>query len=592
MSARSEPPALLRVLMAIAAGVLLAAVADARARAGEPAVLLFWLAILVIIAPAAYLLDGADARRGERITTVLAVGLGLYAVKVLRDPFAFTFGDELAHLRNLQQILDRHALFGTNTILPVTARYPGLESVTAAIASTGGLSPFAAGLLTVAIARTLFMLAIYLLYEHLTGSQRVAGIGALVTTAAPTFLYFSAQFSYESLAVPIAVAALYTLARRQSATGTADRRRWSLLTVALGAGVVATHHLTSYALIVFVLAVCVLTTVRGAARDAPWRPLAALAALTALMTATVASQTAGYLSPVISNAISSIGRTLALEAGPRALFSGGGGGVPTPPAERLLAVVAIVLLTAAILAGVRAARRERWFTPIVTVLALAAVGYLLTQPLRLIPAAWESANRAGTVLFVGVGLIAATGLFWWLAPKPGSGRRRLGLALALTAIVGGGIVAGWPSALRLAAPYRARATDATVEPPAVDLARWVAAELAPGVVIGAQDADARLLVTIGGQPALQGVNPDIEGVLDATTIEPWQRQLLREHRIALVVADRRTLSADNIAGYAFQRGRPELLPAATTGKFDRADTDRLYDAGNLVVFDVRRLWLP
>lgn len=592
MSARSGPPPILRVLMAIAAGVLLAAIADARARAGEPAGVLFWLAILVIVAPAAFLLDGRGVRRGERIATVLAVGLGLYAVKVLRDPFAFTFGDELAHLRNLQQILDRHALFGSNTILPVTARYPGLESVSAAIAAMSGLTPFASGLLTIAIARTLFMLSIYLLYEHLTGSQRVAGIGALVTTAAPTFLYFSAQFSYESLAVPLAVAALYALARRQSAGDERERRRWSLMLVLLGGGVIVTHHLTSYALVAFLLLVCLLTAIRNGRRAAPWRPFMALTALTLLMTATIASQTAGYLSPVIGGAIRSIARTIALEAGPRALFSGGGGGAPTPPAERLLAVVAIVLLTAAILAGARAARRERWFTPIVAVLTLAAVGYLLTQPLRLIPAAWESANRAGTVLFIGVGLIAATGLFWWLSPKPGSGRRRFGMALALTVIVGGGIVAGWPSALRLAAPYRAVTAGAAVEPPAVDLSRWAAAEIAPGTVIGAQDADARLLVTIGGLPALQGVNPDVEGVLDAPTIEPWQRRLLREHRIALVVADRRTLSADNIAGYAFQRGRPELLPAATTGKFDRADTDRLYDAGDLVVFDVRRLWLP
>lgn len=591
MTARREPPPpLLRVLMAIAAGVLVAAVADTRARAGDPARLLFWLAILLIVAPAAFLLAGRRAGRAERIAIVVATGLGLYAVKVLRDPFAFTYGDELAHLRNLQSILDGHALFGTNTILPVTARYPGLESVAAALSATAGISPFAAGLLTIALARTLFMLAVYLLYERLTGSPRLAGVGALLTTAAPTYLYFSAQFSYESLAVPLGVAAVYALARRQTAPDAAARRRWSLLLVALGAGVIATHHLTAYALVAFLLAVCGVTALREQPRWAPWRPSAVLAALTVAMTATVAGQTTSYLSPVIGGAIRSIADTIALEAGPRKLFSSPGGVDPTPPPERLLAVLAVILLTTAILAGIRAARRSPWASPIAVVLALAALGFLGTQPLRLVPAAWESANRAGTVLFIGVGLIGAAGLFWWLHPDAGRTLRRVTLALVLTAIVGGGIVAGWPSALRLAAPYRATAGGETVEPPAVDLARWAAAELRPPVVIGAQDADARLLVTIGRQPALQGVHPDIAGVLDATRIEPWQRTLLRDNKVALVAVDRRALSSDNIAGYAFQRGTPILLAPATVTKFDRADTDRLYDAGNLVVFDVRRLW--
>ncbi len=61
------------------------------------------------------------------------VGLALYAAKLLRDPFGFTFGDELAHLHNLQEILATGGLFGSNSILPVTPRYPGLESAAAAV---------------------------------------------------------------------------------------------------------------------------------------------------------------------------------------------------------------------------------------------------------------------------------------------------------------------------------------------------------------------------------------------------------------------------------------------------------------------------
>lgn len=581
------------LLLAAAAGLAVIAGADALSRTGSPGGnVLFWLGLALIVLPAALRLVGEDASGGERVATVVLVGLSLYAIKVLRDPFAFTYGDELAHLHNLQQIDASGTLFGSNSILPITPRYPGLESVAAGLSRTGGSSPFAAGLVLVALARATFMVCVYLIYERLTGSARLAGLGALLGAAAPTFLFFSAQFSYESFAVPLASVALLALARRQTASGETERRRWGIVLVLAAAAVIPTHHITSYALVALLLAVCLVQTVLTRARDAPWLVTAVVALLTLAWLTLVASRTVGYLSPVLSDAVSNIADTIRRESGTRTLFrSSGGDAGSTPTAERVVALGAIALLASAILAGLITRRRAWRRDALLLIFGVAALLYLGTLPLRVVPAAWETASRSGSFLFIGVGITAAAGILWWVQRGDAArGSRRVWAAVAVTLMIAGGVIAGWPASLRLAQPFRLDVAGTTLEPPGVAAARWSRAELGPTRRLGAQDADARTFLVDGRQTAFQGVNPDIRGMLDAETLEPWQRELLRRNRLGLLVTDRRTVSADNIAGYFFDRGTPDLAPPATTGKFDLPAVDRLYDSGDIVVFDVRGLW--
>lgn len=579
------------LLLGAAAGIAAIAGADALSRTGSSGGgVAFWLGLVLIVFPAALRLTGADAGSGERAATVVLVGLSLYAVKVLRDPFAFTFGDELAHLHNLQQITATGRLFGSNPILPVTPRYPGLESVAAGLSRTGAASGFAAGLVLIAAARTAFVLSIYLVYERLTGSARLAGLGALLCAAAPTFLFFSAQFSYESLAVPLAGVALLGLVRRQSATDAVERRRWSAVTILAAAAVVPTHHITAYALTALLLAVCVAQSILTRPRDAPWVVAGVVAALTLAWLILVASRTVGYLSPVLTDAVDNIADTVRRESGTRTLFRSTGGVEQTPWGERVVALGAVALLALAIVTGLATRWRTWRRRPLLLILGLAALAYLATLPLRVVPAAWETASRSGSFLFVGVGLTAAAGLSWWLGRGDDTPARRALAAAAVTLLIAGGVIAGWPSSIRLAQPFRVSVAGTTLEPPAVAAARWSRERLGPGRRVGAQDADARILLVDGRQTAYQGVHPDIRGMLDAESLEPWQRRLLRENRLGILVTDRRTISADNIAGYAFDRGRPELAPAATSAKFDLPTVDRLYDAGDLVIFDVRGLW--
>lgn len=578
------------VALAAAAGVLLIAGAHALSRTGgSGGTALFWLGVGLIVIPASLMITGSRATRNERAATVVLVGLGLYAAKVLRDPFMFTFGDELAHLTNLQQISETGRLFGSNSLLPITPQYPGLEALTQGIASTGACSPFAAGIAVIAAARALFMLTVFLIYERLTGSSRLAGVGALITTAAPTFLFFSAQFSYESLAIPLGVLGIFTVVRRQTAVDAQERRAWGTVLVLTAAGLIATHHLTAYVFLAFLVLACLLVSALERPRNAPWVETGIVASLIAAMLVLVASQTVGYLSPPVVDALNGVLDTLKREDVPRQLFTAGGGAPQTSAAERIVAVGALGLLALLVLTGLR----TRWPTwrrsPVLVILALAAVGYLVIQPLRLVPAAWETANRSGSALYLGVGIAAATGLMWWFERRPPRPWRHAVVALSTTLLIAGGVIAGWPADLRLGQPFRVKDGAQTREPPAAVAAQWARAELDPGTRMAAQNADARLMVVLGRQTAFQGSNPNYEDLLAAPTLEPWQRALLRDNRIALLVTDRRPASTDNISGYFFDRRAPVLAPLATAGKFNLPSVDRLYDDGTLVIFDVRGL---
>src|SRR5438552_4512474 len=175
---------------------------------------LFWTGLLLMFIPTAARVVSAKPTRQERIGLLTILGIGLYLVKFLQSPVAFILMDESAHWRTLTNILGSGHLFGHNALLPVSPFYPGLEGVTSALASVSGLSPFAAARLLIGVARVIIVVALYLLYERVSGSARVAGIATLLYMGNPGFLFFDTQFAYESLALPLASLVLFALARR------------------------------------------------------------------------------------------------------------------------------------------------------------------------------------------------------------------------------------------------------------------------------------------------------------------------------------------------------------------------------------------
>ncbi len=176
---------------------------------------LFWLGLMVMLLPAVYRLAAAEATRRERLGVIVLLVWGFYAVKLLHSPFTLTFADEFVHVFNAEATLASGYLFNPNSILRVTAYYPGLAAVTTALADVTGLPVMAAAVVLIGAARLVLVLAIFLLFEQVSGSTRVAGLGAVLFMGQSSFLYWSAQFSYESLSFPLVIAALLMAAKRR-----------------------------------------------------------------------------------------------------------------------------------------------------------------------------------------------------------------------------------------------------------------------------------------------------------------------------------------------------------------------------------------
>jgi len=573
-------------------GLLLCAYANTLSReALDPTSLLYWAGVLLIALPIFWRLTSREASFSERLGLVCLLGLSLYAVKVVRDAPLFSFSDELVHAFNADQIATHHHLFRFNPILPVTPNYPGLEGATSALMTITGMSSYGAGIVVVGAARLSLMIALFLLFNRIGGSARTAGLAVAIYAGNFNFLFWGAQFSYESIALPLFVVVLMAVAERD-----ASPREWARdwgVPIVLGiAAIVVTHHLTSYATAVFLggLAVVYWALRRNWGWPNPWRYAILAAVLAVGWLLLVASSTFGYLGPVIGEAFEAIFNTASGEAPPRGLFQGKGSSIPaTPLPARGIALLGVALLGLAVLFGLKRFWRGYRKDPYALIFALASIAFFATLLLRLAPAAWETGNRLSEYLFVGLAFIAAlSGLQNWApAKRPWAGRAALTAGLGVVLV--GGAISGWPWDLQLAAPIRASAEGRTISSAPLALGEWAKQNLPEDSRFAASTADARILMAPGERVAFAGKTPDIQDMLEEPALSDWELPLLREEGIRYIVADRREISSDATRGYAFSiRGEePELMPLATVTKFAGLPrARRIYSSGDISVYEL------
>lgn len=573
------------------AGVLACSIANALARTGnEPTQLLYWFGILLISVPIAYRLTGQEATGRERLALVALLGLALFGVKVVRDAPLFSFSDELVHAYNVQQIEVHHHLFTSNPIIPVTTRYPGLEGATSAVAMLAGLSPYAAGTIVVGVARVVFIVALFFLFARVSHSVRAAGLGVAVYTGTSNFLFWNAQFSYESLALPLLIVAVMALAEWEVASPRA-RRGWAAVIVLVSFAIVVTHHITSYALVAALVALAVICRLLKVDRPNPWPFALAAASMVGAWLLFAAGQTIGYLEPVIRDAIDSAVETASGGAPARTLFHSSASKIgETPLPARLVALAAVGLIAIAFLLGLREIWRHRgWRAPFPLFFTISGLAYFGALALRFAPAAWETGNRAGEFLFVGLAFVAGVGILQEVRPGARLARRRGSLALLIGVVLVGGAISGWPWDVQLSKPLQIQAEGEQTESEALALAHWATRHLPADEGLAAPQADARLLLEPGGRRALTGKSPNVEDVLSKPRLEPWALPLLRGNGVRYVVADRREVSYDTLRGYYFtvpKQVETSYLEPVTTHKFARAPFGRVWNSGHISVFDV------
>lgn len=604
------------IALFVATGLLICALTDTLSRATEsPSALLYWAGILLIAVPVFFRLVSPDPSPGERLALVGLFAMALYGVKIARDPLLFTFPDEFIHAYNADQVVEHDRLFGNNPVLPVTPSYPGLSGATSALMSMTGMSHLAAGMLLIGAARLTLVCGLFVLFRRLSGDPRTAGLGAVIYAGNSNFLLWGAQYSYASLAIPLFVFVLMSLVEREGTTG--ERlRAWVLPIVLATFAIVVTHHLTSYALAAILVALAVLYYFlgKGWRPPNPWR-FALLAVGLSLTWLAVASRTAGYLSPVISRAFESTWDTITGEAGGRALFSSGDSNIAlgsTPIGAKITAIAAIGILAVALPFGLRRVWRGRDTHPLVLLFCLASVTFFAVLGLRFAPAAWETANRLGEYMFIGLAFVTASAAlvaYTWLdgrGPRSAPWAGRALLSACFGVVIVGGAIAGWPWDAHIAKPVRGTIEGREVRSEPLGLAQWVRGNLPDGR-FAANNADARLLLVPGGAWVRSGRHPDIEDIISesaftkedcrvncvTTPFQSWMLPLLNRLDLRYVVADRRFRGADIIRGYSFslrpEGGEPDqLLPKEAVLKFEQIPAaTRVFDSGNIVVYDIK-----
>jgi hypothetical protein len=454
-------------------------------------------------------------------------------------------------------------------------------------------------LIVVGAGRVVLTLALFLFYERVGGSARVAGLAALLYLSNPKILFFDAQFAYESLALPLTLLTLYTLARRRPG----DSASWGGLTLAaalaLGATVIA-HHLTSYALVAFLilwaltlLALRLRPSRRAQANPAGFALLGAVLCLGWLVC--LAHLVVGYLTPHLIGSLTELTRLLRGELASRTLFRDPTGQA-TPVWERAVALASTLLIALGLPLGLwQVWRRHRRMAAAVA-LALVALLYPASLALRLTQAGGEISDRAAVTLFVGVAFVLALGVAR-LAPARSGGtwRRIVALALLSVVFVGQIVVGAGPIWARVPGPYLVSANSRSVEAESIAAATWARDYLGPDNRFAADRINRLLLGSQGGQHPVTHLNDGVEvsPLFFSVGYGVVQETIVREGRIRYVLVDRRLSNGLPRAGVYFEanevganRHTVPITPAALA-KFDRlANVRLLYDSGAIQIYEL------
>lgn len=596
-------------LYALWAGLALIALAfvDDAARSGEAwAGTAFWAVLLALFAPAAAIVCSPGASARERLRVLVLLGLGLYVAKVLHSPAGFTLHDELVTQRSIADLAASGRLLEPNPVVSAYPLYPGLELVVLALAQVSGLSVFASGLIVVGAMRLVLTCALFTLLRHASGSDRVAGVGALVYAANPSFLFFGAQMAYESFALPLALATLALAAvALQSAPGP-RRRGLTALGVLCGAAVVPSHHLTSYALVLMLLLWTYAIAVgRWRGRGLRICPVVTIAATTTAAAlawfAAVGSPTGGYLGPVLGGAVSSAFDVVTGAGDGKAPFQAPGGPANSP-LERTLAYASVALLLLLLVVGLWRLRRERPHAALGWVLVALAVLYPATLALRLTEAGAETSGRASEFLFLGLALVTA-GVLVAVGAVASALRlartSRSALVVALLALLFcGGVVIGTAPSARLPGSPLVVSDPRSVEPYGQSAARWAGEHLPARSRVVGDRANALLMAADGGLDPVIGSVAGIH-VADLITAPGYgsaSRTIVREDAIDVVVADRRLSDDRPGIGYYVDRAEPRAfrydapIPLSAVTKLEGTpDLLRVYDNGTVSIYDTAPL---
>jgi Dolichyl-phosphate-mannose-protein mannosyltransferase len=554
------------VVLLTAVGLGCVCVADAASISGyryTGASVFFWLGLLLIFVPVTVRVLMRATPRRERLALVVLLGLAFYAVKLLGSPHGFTFSDEYIHLRTTQDILRTGHLFSVNPLLPTASYYPGLSALTAGLVDLTGLSPFAAGVLVIGVARILMSACVFLVAEKVTGSDRAAAGASIIYAANPMFLFWSASFTYENLALPLAAFAVWWLA--------STRRRPSVpaqvVTAVAIAAVVVTHHVVGFALTALLASWWIAECVRRRP-GAPRRTVGLMALFAGASTLAwflvVAKPAESYL--ITYNIVPAFHQMLSLFTGhtaARELYSSGG--YTSPLWETIAGFAAIALILGALPPALYLAWRRRRRAPMI-VAAVVAIAFPFTLVPRLAPDGVAISGRSLEYVFLGiacvVGLLADESL-WRRRPfghqgvrTVFAGRHRTAIASCLAAVtLIGNVTIGTAFYQRLPEQAVPQGYPWSVQADVIAASNWARQNLGIHQRFGAGAIDSFSLAT-DGEEDTQAEN-NVWPIFFADGMDATAVRYIKANRIRYLLVDwRMTEGVPATPGYYFSPEEP------------------------------------
>lgn len=584
------------LLAAMATGLLLFAVAVWLGRSGQSGVgqvvYVVGLALMFIPAALAALLPGIIDH--HRRWVVLALLPMLQLCRVIQQPTRFADHDEFAHATNLRHLIESDQLYTANAILPVTAYYPGLATITGAVHQLTGLSPHTSGLIVTMSARIILAVAIFGLIRTLTKSERAAAAGVVVYACSPQILIFNSQYSYQTLALPLSLLAIYLVARRMY------EGAGSLAAPAVAAFVMAmTHHLTSVVVAVLWVAWLILVLLLGRG-ERNWTQRAL--DLVVMLVATAAGILTSLLIPGNTTLEYVVQAFQTSVAGASSLFERGEtktlfvnpGGVASSWFERGLMLAAVAITGLCLLMAWWHAREwlsHRRNRALPVLLILVSLLFVL-QPLgHLAQSTGEIADRSTTFAFIGIAFVVG----WWLWQRSMTRRTALvATGLATVTFLGGVMLGSGPLVQQVPGRHWVGADARSIDADNVAAVDWMTSRLSPGSEVFGNRV-AMLMAAADGLGSVTEISSgsDASELLLNPAVTAEDYKLIATLPVNYLVSDIRDAGAMPTLGFYVADGewgqddRRTPVPRSALRKFDRvAGASRIYTNGVVTVYEL------
>ncbi|WP_411283302.1 lipopolysaccharide biosynthesis protein [Lapillicoccus sp.] len=554
---------------------------------------LYVLGLVVIFLPAALGVLLPRVRTSTRVVLALALAVLLQLTRVVLYPTRFMFHDELIHANVLRLIGDTGRLFTENSLLPITAYYPGLELATNAVQELTGLSAHTSAVVLLLAARLVLVLSILLVVSHITGSTRIGATAVIVYACNPQMLFFNSQFSYQSLALPLAAFTVYLVLSRRRGS------RTSLVAAVLAIVAVAfTHHVTTALLVVALVVWWAVEVALRRRLENSARSLAALAgaavAAFALTLANPGNTLASYLGAIATSSVNAV-VMVANGTQTRKVFQNAAG-VVTAPWEKYVIIASLVLTLLVLVPSLLRARRfVRDRVTVAVLLCLVALLYPVIPGGHLTVSTAEVGDRAAGFVFLGVAFVVA----WWIWQHRVRVWQSAALAVGAAVIFLGSVVLGAGSiSQQLPGPFRVSDDARSIDADNLAAAGWMSTHLPAGSRVYADRVGGLLAAADGKQYSITHIGTDIDAsrLLLDPTYGPADVELVRRADIRYLISDRRDAFGLPNQGVYIENGefggdnRTAPVPGVALRKFSSVPgVDVIYDNGSIVIYDLEAL---